>query len=113
MSSSASEGSVISPLRTPRERDCPRPTMVRALSAESSPTTALTLGLPISRPLVIEEEGSNMFLLLARGFGNFGRGHGHQRGFQPFGRNVVADGKIEVPNGFAVLASFLLNIKPT
>src|SRR5205814_6495343 len=104
MSSSASEASVMSPLRTPRARDCPRSTMFSALSAESSPTTAQTLDVPISRLTMIEEEGSNMFLLLARGFGTFGRGRGHQRGFQPFGWNVVADGEIEGPKGFADLA---------
>src|SRR4051812_952506 len=112
MSSSALAGSVISPLRTPRERAWPRPTMFSALSADNSPTTAQTFDVPISRPTMIVEEGSNMFLLWAQRFGSFGRGRRNQRGFQPFDRNVVADREIDRPQRFADLASFLLNLRP-
>ena len=53
--------SAISPLRTPRERAWPRPMMFSAPSAPSSPTTAQTFDVPISRPTMMEES-SNMFL---------------------------------------------------
>jgi len=50
----------ISPLRTPRERDWPRPMMFSAPSAFCSPTTTQIFEVPISRPAMMLES-SNIF----------------------------------------------------
>src|ERR1041385_6831364 len=112
MSSSAIEGSVISPLRTPRERACPRPTTFNALSAESSPTTAQTFDVPTSRPTMIEEEGSNMFLFEAWRFRGFRRHRRNEAGFEPFRRDVVTHRQVQGPKCFADLLAFLLDLIP-
>src|SRR5438874_13715854 len=95
ISSSASDASPISPLRTPRERAWPSPTILSALSVESSPTTAQTLEVPTSNPTMIEEEGSNMFLFGAQGFWGFGSDWGNQARFEPGHRKVLPAGEIE------------------
>src|SRR5947207_7242840 len=93
-SSSAMGAWAISPLRTPRERDWPRPTMLRAPSELRSPTTAQTFEVPISSPTIIEDE-SNMFPPGANWLRGFGRGGRQGAGFQPAGRHVVGDRQIE------------------
>src|SRR5437868_6765198 len=65
MSSAAVEASEISPLRTPRERDWPRPMMFGAPEGFTSPTTAQTLLVPISKPTMMDS-GSNIFWGSAR-----------------------------------------------
>ena len=90
----------ISPLRTPRERAWPRPTMFRAPSALESPTTAQTLEVPISSPTMMEE-GSNMFFPGAQGFGWLGSGGRDGAGFEPAGGDVVGDRQIERGNRLA------------
>src|SRR2546427_2342479 len=110
-SSSAMGASAISPLRTPRERAWPRPTMFRALSAPSSPTTAQTLEVPISKPTMMEE-GSNMFFPGAQEFGHFGRNRGDRAGFQPTSRDVIGEGKIKAGNGFAHFLAQINNFAP-
>src|SRR2546421_8795648 len=110
-SSSAIGASAFSPLRTPRERAWPRPTMLSPLSAPSSPTTAQTLDVPISRPTMMEE-GSNMFFLVAQEFGHFGGDRRDSAGFEPTGRNVIRDSQIERGNGFAYFLSGINNFAP-
>src|SRR6266581_171748 len=100
MSSSANDVSAISPLRTPRERAWPRPTILSAPSAPNSPTTAQTLEVPTSNPTMMEE-GSNMFLLGAKGFGQPGRGGGNRAGLEPPGGNIIAYREIKRRDGFA------------
>src|SRR5262245_23991535 len=97
MSSPASSGSTISPLRTPRDRDWPTPMMPRAPEAFTSPTTAHTFDVPISRP-TMTEDGSNIFLFggwRPPGFGCAGR---NGAGLQPEHGHIVGHGKIERQN---------------
>src|SRR5438445_909937 len=93
-SSAAAEGSAISPLRTPRERAWPMPTILSAPAALTSPTTAQTLEVPISRPTIIEL-GSGIFFLESGRFDDFQRFRGNEAGFQPAGRQIVGDRQIE------------------
>src|SRR5439155_20268024 len=65
-----------------------------APSRSSSPTTAQTFEVPISSPTIMEEE-SNMFSLGAKGFRQLRCGRRHGTGFEPAGRDVVADGEVE------------------
>src|ERR1700704_1879802 len=102
-SSSARGASAISPLRTPRERAWPRPTMFSAPSALKSPTTAQTLEVPISSPTMIEA-GLNMFPLRSQGFWQPGNRTGREAaGFDPPGGNVVGDRQVQHADGFAQL----------
>src|SRR5258705_12981388 len=111
MSSSAMGASAISPFRTPRERAWPSPTMLSA-SPLSSPTTAQTLEVPISRPTIMEE-GSNIFLFVAKGAGQ-SRRHGRQHaGLQKPGGNVVAHRQIQTRDRFAGLASCFVDLPPS
>src|SRR4051812_19008599 len=102
MSSSASDVSAISPLRTPRERAWPSPMMFKAPSAFSSPTTAHTFDVPTSNPTMIEE-GSNMFLFSANRFRQLGGREWNRAGLQPPSWIIVADRQIERPDCFVLL----------
>src|SRR5579859_1006082 len=99
-SSSAVGASAISPLRTPRERDCPRPTMFNAPAAFTSPTAAQTFDVPISRPTINDEAGSNIFSpvvllrLLLCVFVGGARAWRQYRGVSPFQGNVFRHGQI-------------------
>src|SRR5439155_15670046 len=94
-SSAAAEASAISPLRTPRERAWPTPMTVSAPAAFTSPTTAQTLDVPISSPTMMEA-GSNMLLVIRRGFERFGRGRRRdQVEVGPEQRRVVGDAQVE------------------
>src|SRR5713101_6162319 len=103
MSSEATEASAISPLRTPRERAWPRPMILRAPAGLTSPTTAQILEVPISKPTIIED-GSNIFFLVTGWFEDFLRGHRDKAGFEPAGRQIIRNGKID---GGQVLARCL------
>src|SRR5437588_12260996 len=94
MSSEASEGSAISPLRTPRERAWPTPMMFRAPAGFISPTTAQTLEVPISRP-TITEEGSDIFFLISGGFNHFLSSCRDEARFQPAGWQIVRNREID------------------
>src|SRR5262245_4168273 len=111
MSSSAAGASAISPLRTPRERHWPRPTIFNPPSWPISPTTAHTFEVPISSPTMMEE-GSNMSLFAPRCFRKFGRGGRQGARLQPAGRDVVAHGKIEGSHGLAHFLSLGINFLP-
>src|SRR5260370_17360614 len=112
-SSAAAEGSEISPLRTPRERDCPRPMIFRAPEALTSPTTAQTLDVPISRPTMIEDDGSNIFLPVRLGLVWFRGCRGKQARFQPASREVVRDRKIQRSDLLAVPLTVIVHAAPT
>src|SRR5260370_23663152 len=107
MASSAVGGSAISPLRTPRERDWPRPTILRAPSGLKSPTTAHTFEVPTSNPTIMED-ASNMFLFGASLFRESGRTGREGAGFEPAGRHVVGDRQVKRGN---LLAHFLSLVK--
>src|SRR5204863_9129422 len=110
-SSSAAVVSAISPLRTARERAWPKPTILSAPSALSSPTIAQTLDVPTSRPTIMEE-GSNIFFLdtdRLRGLGEAGR---EAAWILPTDRHTVADGKIERCDRFAHLLAKIENRAP-
>src|SRR5882672_3002976 len=93
-SSSAAGASQISPLRTPRDRDWPRPTMLSAPSELSSPTTAQTLEVPISSPTMMVEE-SNISSSIVLRFGLW-RGCGRDRAsLEPAGGDIIGDGEVE------------------
>src|SRR6266436_1637295 len=94
MSSEAREGSAISPLRTPRERDWPTPMMLRTPSGLTSPTTAQIFEVPISRPTIMEE-GSDISFLVSRGFNEFLNGHGDKARLEPARRQIVGDREID------------------
>src|SRR5437588_5831782 len=111
MSSSARDVSAISPLRTPRERAWPRPTILSAPSAPSSPTTAQTLEVPTSNPTMIED-GSNMLLFQAERFGEARGGQGEGAGLEPPGGNVIVDRQIERGNGLVLLLGMIKNLVP-
>src|ERR1043166_8168737 len=112
MSSSAIGASLISPLRTPRERACPRPTIFRAPSALSSPTTAQTLEVPISNPTIMEEGGSNMLFPGVQWFWGLNRRGGNGAGFQPTRREVVGDGQVQSGNRSSQFLSHQVNLMP-
>src|ERR1035437_2199324 len=108
-SSSAIGASAISPLRTPRERDWPRPTMFSTPSALNSPTTAHTFDVPISKPTIMEEE-SNMAFLVAQSFGRLGRRGRNRAGFEPADGNVIADREIERRDGLVHSLPAVVNL---
>src|SRR6266700_2500150 len=110
-SSSAAGASAISPLRTPRERAWPRPTIFNAPSQLSSPTTAQTLDVPTSRPTMMEE-GSNMFFLYAYRFGEFRRGGRQRVRVLPTGRDTVGNREIERRNHFCHFLTEIENSTP-
>src|SRR5882724_5917688 len=110
-SSSTVGASAISPLRTPRERAWPRPTMFRAPSSLSSPTTAQTLEVPISRPTIMEE-GSNMLLFNAKGFERLRIGRRDSTGFEPARGNIIRNGQIESSDGLIHFLTHVENFMP-
>src|SRR5664279_2552464 len=110
-SSSASGASAISPLRTPRERAWPRPTIFSAPSAASSPTTAQTLDVPISSPTMIEE-ALNMSFLGVYDSGNPGSRGRNRAGFKPAGRDIIGNREIECGDGLAHPLAQVKNLMP-
>src|ERR1035441_6254403 len=110
-SSSASGASAISPLRTPRERDWPSPTIFSAPSGASSPTTAQTLDVPISSPTMIEE-ALNMSFLEVYGSGRPGSRGENRAGLNPTRRNIIGDREIKCGNGLAHLLAQVKNLMP-
>src|SRR6478735_4674369 len=112
MSSSAICGSASSPLRTPRERAWPRPTTLSEPSALNSPTTAQTLDVPISRPTMIDEAGSNMFLLVAERLREFGRRGRLRTGGDVAHRDAVGHGEIKARDAFAGALSHIVDGVP-
>src|SRR5579884_1967532 len=93
-SSSMAEISVISPLRTPRERAWPSPIKLTAPPAFTSPTTATTLDVPISSP-TIKEAGSNISPAFPLGVFHFRRNLWHRARLDQAERHIVAHGQIE------------------
>src|SRR5579871_5908826 len=93
-SSSAVGGSATSPLRTPRERDWPRPMMLSVPAALTSPTAAQTFEVPISRP-TMSEAGSNIFTLGVLQVVVFGTGGRHGGEIGQDGRDVAGNGKVQ------------------
>src|SRR5262249_45802051 len=110
-SSAAAAASAISPLRTPRERACPTPTMFRVPAEFTSPTTAQTFDVPISSPTMMDEE-SNMFSFIKGRFGSFGRRRGHTAVVGPQHRRIIADGQFEGVDHFAAALRFVMNRMP-
>src|SRR5438445_12506333 len=110
-SSSAAGASAISPLRTPRERAWPRPTILSAPSELSSPTTAQTLDVPTSRPTMMEE-GSNMFFLYAYRFGEFRRSRRQRVRILPSGRDTGGNRKIQRRDRLRHFLSEIENFAP-
>src|SRR5258708_7182772 len=110
-SSSAREGSAISPLRTPRDRAWPRPTMFSEPSALRSPTTAQTFEVPTSNPTIMEE-GSNMLFLEVNRFGRPGRERGGRIGFEPARRHAVGDGQVKGCDGLVQLLAEIMDATP-
>src|SRR6266436_336686 len=109
MSSEATEGSAISPLRTPRERAWPTPMMLSTPDVLASPTTAQIFEVPISSPTIMEE-GSNIFFLIARRLREFlSDGRDHAR-FQPASRQIVRDRQIERGQMFAGALAVIVNL---
>src|SRR5260370_32101594 len=89
-SSSAMGASAISPLRTPRERDWPRPMTFNAPAALTSPTAPQILDVPISSPSM-SEAGSNIFFAVALvGFYFRARRRGFAR-LHPAGGQIVGE----------------------
>src|SRR5260370_3681767 len=111
MASSAVGGSAISPLRTPRERDWPRPPILRAPSGLKSPTTAQTFEVPTSKPTIMED-ASNMFLFGASLFRESGRTGREGAGFEPAGRHVVGDRQLKRGNRLAHILSLFKKRAP-
>src|SRR5712664_2238760 len=111
MSSEAREGSAISPLRTPRERDWPTPMMLRTPAGLTSPTTAQIFDVPISRPTIIEE-GSDIFFLVSRGFSELLNGSGDNVCFKPASRQIVRDREINRGQMLADKLAVIINQPP-
>src|SRR2546425_3393308 len=93
ISSEATDGSAISPLRTPRERAWPTPMILSTPAALISPTTAQIFEVPISSPTIMGG-GSNIFLFVTRRLGDFLRFRRKKARFQPARRQIVGDRKI-------------------
>src|ERR1700731_1750279 len=110
-SSSAVEASAISPLRTPRERDWPRPMTFNAPAALTSPTAAQILDVPISSP-TMSEAGSNIFFAVAVvGFYLRAGRRGCAR-LQPGGGYIIGERKVQGVNGPAQFLSPIKNLAP-
>src|SRR5581483_9470015 len=109
-SSSAVGASAISPLRTPRERDCPTPIRLSAPAALTSPTTAQILEVPISSP-TIKEAGSNIFSPVAVRVFDFGA-DGRRCGPRQAGGNVVRHRQIQRDETFVHPLPPVINLPP-
>src|SRR4051812_8221492 len=98
-SSSTSDTSAISPLRTPRERAWPRPMRFSEPAAFTSPTAAQTFEVPISNP-TMRDAGSNIsFNVVALRTSDSGNGGGHRAGVHPFGGNIVGNREVQRGDG--------------
>jgi hypothetical protein len=85
---------MISPLRTPRERDCPRPMMFSvAVGALCSPTTTQILEVPISRPAMMLAS-SNIFPPGFQGF-HFGCRVRCGAGHHPVHRHIIGHRQVQ------------------
>src|SRR5262249_26128021 len=112
MSSSATRASAISPLRTPRERACPNPTILSPPSATSSHTPPQTLQVPVSKQTMMEE-GSNMFSSgVSQRLGRFGCRGRDSAGFQPTCRNVVGNRQVQGRDYFVLLLASVEDFPP-
>src|ERR1051326_4480108 len=94
MSPPATAASMISPLRTPRERAWPTPMTLRTPESLTSPTTAQILDVPTSSP-TMTEDWSNMFLPVDGGFVGPGGGRRDGAGFEPHDGRVVGHRQVE------------------
>src|ERR1017187_2330304 len=110
-SSSTCSGLMISPLRTPRERDCPRPVMFSAPSALCSPTTTQIFEVPISRPAMMLES-SNISPPGFQGFHRFRRHARREAGRHPAHRHIVRHRQIHRRDGFLLLQTEIMNLLP-
>src|SRR5947207_2665772 len=111
-SSSARVGSAISPLRTPRDLAWPRPTILSEASVLSSPTTAQTFEVPISRPTIIEEGSNMLFLEMNRTIGRDGCGGGGA-GFEPANGDAVGNGQVNGRHRFFQFQAQIIDEAPS
>src|SRR5690242_10530496 len=86
--------------------------MFSVWSALNSPTTAHTFEVPISRPTIMVEAGSNMFLPGAQAPGEFRRGGRKRVRIPPFGGDVVGHGQIQTHDPFAEALRHLARFAP-
>src|SRR6478672_12715039 len=96
ISSAAALALTISPLRTPRERDWPRPIMLRPPWSPISPMTAQIFDVPMSNPTMTGDE-LNMFFpvpgILKKDWRSDGRRVGGR--LDPASRHVIPHRQIE------------------
>src|SRR5271154_5443001 len=110
-SSSTCSGLMISPLRTPRERDWPMPMMLGTPSAPCSPTTTQIFEVPISSPAMMLAS-SNIF---PPGFNRFHRlGRRVRCGIRhdPVYRHVIGYRQIKRRDGFALVQPQVIDLPP-
>src|ERR1017187_3783487 len=110
-SSSTCSGLMISPLRTPRERACPRPMMFSAPSAFCSPTTTQIFDVPISRPAMMLES-SNISPPIFQGFHRLRRHDRRDARRHPAHRHIVRHRQIRRGDGFLLLQTKIVNLLP-